>query len=319
MLGTVLNNKVSPISHFALKGMAIPFLTTSNKILGNRTSLNKKDNSKNSFEIVSKEFDIKFHLEFDIAKTIILSKSLRFPLHFNDNILIATFKGKLEHDEFITENFFLDLQKQGKTPASAFFLATLSSIIRLSKSFTVSIPKFKYKLVASIDASVGEINSFLLARNQAFKLMVIEKASGVKLNLPIFENIAGTDLNEIDYGFQSITKRSFEIISNHKEPVGTYKIENTSSEIFGQKINLGMQKLNFSSNKITVESITTPTLPKNAFSKEIQKLIDLETKLNEVVFEKYLNSFSNAFEGLSDEQIEILTEKTKLGGEAFNF
>ncbi len=70
---------------------------------------------------------------------------------------------------------------------------------------------------------------------------------------------------------------------------------------------------------IQIESITTPHLPKKAFSKDIQQLIDLEDKFDSMYFDKYLNSFSNAFEGLTDEQFQAITERPTLEEEAFNF
>ncbi len=127
-----------------------------------------------------------------------------------------------------------------------------------------------------------------------------------------------------------------------------YGPEPFEKEIFGYSINLGLQLAkieayvldNFDEVKkklskldgsevlaqarskrgvMQIESITTPMLPKNAFSPEIQKLIDLEDKLIDATFKKHINSFSNAFEGLSDEQIEVLTERPTLEEEAFNF
>lgn len=70
---------------------------------------------------------------------------------------------------------------------------------------------------------------------------------------------------------------------------------------------------------IQIESVTTPHLPKNALSKRIQKLIDLEEKLDFLYFDKYLNSFSDAFEELTDKQIQEITERPELEEEAFNF
>lgn len=71
--------------------------------------------------------------------------------------------------------------------------------------------------------------------------------------------------------------------------------------------------------KMRYKSINVPALPQNAFNNEIQNLIDLEEKLNSVYFETYLNSFSNAFEGLSEEEIQAVTERPSLDEEAFNF
>lgn len=73
------------------------------------------------------------------------------------------------------------------------------------------------------------------------------------------------------------------------------------------------------SGVIQIESVTTPHLPKNAFSKRIQKLIDLKESFDSLYFNKYLNSFSDAFEDLTDEQIQAITEHPELEEEAFNF
>jgi hypothetical protein len=65
--------------------------------------------------------------------------------------------------------------------------------------------------------------------------------------------------------------------------------------------------------------LNEPIAKTGLFHKYIQKLISIESELIDTVFEKQFNSFSNAFEGLSDEQIEVLTERPTLEEEAFNF
>ena len=88
------------------------------------------------------------------------------------------------------------------------------------------------------------------------------------------------------------------------------------SKLDGSEVLVYLRSLN---GMIRFKSVNVPTLPKNAFSREIQKLIDLEEKLDSMFFDKYLNSFSDAFEGLTDEQIQAITERPTLEEEAFNF
>lgn len=71
--------------------------------------------------------------------------------------------------------------------------------------------------------------------------------------------------------------------------------------------------------KMRYKAMNVPILPKNAFTKDIQTLIELEEKLDSMYFGKYLNSFSDAFENLTDEQIQAITERPTLGEEAFSF
>jgi hypothetical protein len=63
----------------------------------------------------------------------------------------------------------------------------------------------------------------------------------------------------------------------------------------------------------------TPTLPKNAFSKDIQALIDLDAKLDSMVMDKYFDLAGATLDGLTQEQIKVITERPRLDEEAFDF
>ncbi len=145
------------------------------------------------------------------------------------------------------------------------------------------------------------------------------------------------------------TQKYQSILPTKNEPFQMkYGPEPSGKEVFGQPIFLGQQvgtiknyiidnfdevkkavskldgkevlaKIRSKDGVIQIESDTTPELQMTAFSKDIQKLIDLDEKLDSMVMDKYLNSFSNAFEGLTDEQIEAITERPTLEEEAFNF
>ena len=127
-----------------------------------------------------------------------------------------------------------------------------------------------------------------------------------------------------------------------------YGNESIEKEIFGYRIDLGLQhgkieeaildnfdevktklskldgsevlaQIRSKNGLILIESVTTPTLSNKAFSRELQKLIDLDSKFDSMFFDKYLNSLSNAFEGLTSEQIQAVTERPDLEEQAFNF
>ena len=125
-------------------------------------------------------------------------------------------------------------------------------------------------------------------------------------NEPVEKEIFGCP---IDLGLQSGRIEQV-ILDNFDE------VKEKLSKLDGREV---LAQIRSKSGVVQIESITTPHLPKKAFSREIQKLIDLESKLIDAMFEKHLNTFSNAFEGLSDEQIEVLMERPTLEKEAFNF
>ena len=127
-----------------------------------------------------------------------------------------------------------------------------------------------------------------------------------------------------------------------------YGPEPSAKEIFGYKLDLGLQigKIesyildNFDEAKkklskldgskvlvqarsekgvMQIKSLTTPTLPKNAFSREIQKLINLDEKLDSVVLDKYFSIVASSLEGLTEKQKEAVLERPNLDEDTFDF
>lgn len=78
-------------------------------------------------------------------------------------------------------------------------------------------------------------------------------------------------------------------------------------------------KAHSKSGVMLIESITTPTLPKNAFSKAIQQLIDLEEKFDSMILEKYFTLASSTLDGLTERQKEGLTARPELAAESLDF
>jgi len=70
---------------------------------------------------------------------------------------------------------------------------------------------------------------------------------------------------------------------------------------------------------VQIESITTPHLPKEAFSKDIQRLIDLDEKFDSMILDKYFILASSTLEGLTEEQKEAIAARPELDEDAFNF
>jgi len=100
------------------------------------------------------------------------------------------------------------------------------------------------------------------------------------------------------------------VIDNYEE------VKNNLSKLDGEIVNVEQRSVN---GKIKMISLDVPSLPQNAWSKEIQKLVDLESKLDEMLLDKYFNLASSTLDGLTQEQKEAITERPKLEEEAFNF
>jgi hypothetical protein len=62
----------------------------------------------------------------------------------------------------------------------------------------------------------------------------------------------------------------------------------------------------------------TPHLPRKAWKNEIQKLINLDEKLNSIFLERYFNLAASTLEGLSQNQKESITERPRLSIKGFD-
>jgi hypothetical protein len=318
------------------------------------------------FEIEFFEFNHKFSFEIIEIEGELPSSEIVLYLKFDNNVIRVVLSGKWKDDEGLyINNFGLGIEKTGETPVSAFLLKTLWVMLGLSTKVKIQIPTFNQEATMSFDTSLNTISDLLQTRQIAYRLMIIEKAFGVKLPFPQF--IDGKDIENIAYCYHSVVDKKFEwfcqsaitpwvasqtyfsLLPEKNVPFPIqYGYEPIEKEIFGYQIDLGLQtgkieeavldnfeevkkelsKLDGSqvlaqvrskSGIVQIESITTPHLPEKVFSKDIQQLIDLEDKFDSMYFDKYLNSFSNAFEGLTDEQVQAITERPTLEEEAFNF
>jgi hypothetical protein len=66
-------------------------------------------------------------------------------------------------------------------------------------------------------------------------------------------------------------------------------------------------------------AVDVPILPPNAWSNELQKLIDLDEKLDSVLLDKYFELASSTLEGLTEEQKKTILERPHLDENGFDF
>lgn len=100
------------------------------------------------------------------------------------------------------------------------------------------------------------------------------------------------------------------VIDNYEE------VKNNLSKLDGKIVNVEQRSVN---GKIKMIALDVPSLPQNTWSKEIQKLVDLDSRLDEMLLDRYFNLASSTLEGLTEVQKESITERPELDEEAFNF
>lgn len=100
------------------------------------------------------------------------------------------------------------------------------------------------------------------------------------------------------------------VIDNYEE------VKANLSKLDGNTVEVKLRSLNGMNRIIAVK---VPTLPENPWSGELQKLIDLDKKLDSTVLDKYFALAASTLEGLTEEQKEAILERPKLDEDAFTF
>jgi len=275
-------------------------------------------------------------------------------------------KPNIEPNFHIT-NFGMKLYEKLETPISMFLNSTLWSMLGLSSGFIIEFPSLNnYNLSSSFEMPIDEVSKILQERQIAYRLLVIESATGIKLPFP-HGFIDGKDIENILFCYKAIVERNFNWFASSttiywdanevslswfpetKKPTSvTFRPESITKSIFGVDVPIGIltvkintavidnydeakEKLSRLDNEsvniqqrsidgtITMISVEVPQLPKNPWSEKLQKLIDLDTKLDEKILEKYFNLASSTLDGLTEVQKEEITKRPELDEEAFDF
>lgn len=144
----------------------------------------------------------------------------------------------------------------------------------------------------------------------------------------IEENLKYLPAENISYHLTFPTLNEIRIIFNRQLFLGQFLIDIEKAvienyeevkakfaELKGQPVKMVIKSLN---GKIKYTSLNAPNLPKKAWKTEVQKLIDLDEKLNSVFLERYFKLATSSLEGLSEEQKESITERPKLSINGFD-
>lgn len=124
----------------------------------------------------------------------------------NDVVTTLTLLGKLS-DAFRIEEVSIDIRTLQDTPRAEFIASTLFALLGLSRETELRIPVIGLGLRQRFDLSLKRLSQRLQMRQTAYRLMVIERATGLEFSLP--QNYLGEDVKTIAYLYHAIVERSF--------------------------------------------------------------------------------------------------------------
>jgi hypothetical protein len=143
-------------------------------------------------------------------------------------------------------------------PRAHFIAASLYAALGLGGPIKISIPEMGLDVGVRFDMPLQEISTLLQSRQTYFGLLVIERATGLELEIP--EHITPEDMNAIAFTYHAIVEREFDWLANEvtaqmpateqyliwaNNPRSTQVNEFSfgptpaSRSIFGQKVELG--------------------------------------------------------------------------------
>lgn len=209
-----------------------------------------------------------FDVRIDIKVTDIIwstdSNQIVFEATIDDQIhLRAVLDGDWvpranDEPHFVQRDFGLTVVKKPSTPVHVFVTSTLWALLGLSTPTHIEIPLINYDFKAQFSLDLKQLSNLLLERDLAYRLMVIEVATGLQFQMPLGE-IDGADVESIAFAYHAIVERRFDWpsfrstipwVSNRdnfqslplsSEPAPmTFRPERLERIIFGQRVPLGL-------------------------------------------------------------------------------
>lgn len=101
----------------------------------------------------------------------------------------------------------LSLRANNHRPRTHFVADSLYAMLGLAGPVNVSIPSLNIELGLNFAMPPSKVATFLQLRQTYFGLMVIEKASGLKFEIP--PHISGEEMNSIAFAYHAIVERQF--------------------------------------------------------------------------------------------------------------
>jgi hypothetical protein len=94
-----------------------------------------------------------------------------------------------------------------------FVASTLNAALALSQRVQIQMPEAGLDLALGFDLPLIEISRLLQTRQTSYRLMTIEKGTGIQFDLPR-EGFSGNDIGSINFAFRSIVERRFVFLLN---------------------------------------------------------------------------------------------------------
>lgn len=116
------------------------------------------------------------------------------------------------HEPLQIKEVSLNFDVDGHRARARFFADSLYASLGLAGKVNISIPQLYLDVGAHFEMPLSEISDLLQRRQIYFGLIVIERATGMKFEIPQF--IPGEDIDAISFTYHAIVARDFRWLNN---------------------------------------------------------------------------------------------------------
>jgi hypothetical protein len=186
------------------------FLATANVLGGRLTAHLPQSLSEIALQLTIPDFECSLILPLtDLIPEMESGKVIFRAAIDSDSILILTFTGELfsEEDEFQIHQVGLNIETETVLARSDFVLTSLMAALSLAKNVYLIVPELHLDLCLKFDEPLLGISQLLRRRQIAYRIMVVEKATGYQFQLP--SDIPGEEVKELTLIYLAISERSF--------------------------------------------------------------------------------------------------------------
>ena len=237
---------------------------------------------------------VNYRLEAPIVDSLVIEDNriiVRFNVDDNVYLDLNLIGQSIEHEnEFKVERFSLFYQIEEQRPRAHFVANTLMAVLGLAGKVYLKISEPEVSTDLNLEPSLLEISKMLHIRQTAYRLMVIEEATGKQFLLP--SAISERDIERIAFIYHAIVDRSFiwlgrsfnTSIPATQENVASFDqrvqssiwplpVESLSETVFSQPIPLGRAT-------VTIEDavVTNPDEVRKQLEARDGRLVNLEIR-----------------------------------------
>jgi hypothetical protein len=163
-----------------------------------------------SLQIIVPDFDFSLAAHLTSLTPEIESGKVAFEAAVDANVIAALILiGRLIEDgaKFRPEQVSIDVELTKQSARAEFVASTLIALLALTGEVHLQIPDIQFERKLKFDLSLREISHWLQRRQIAYRLMVIERATGVEFSLP--PRFSGDETDTIAFLYRAIVDRVF--------------------------------------------------------------------------------------------------------------